>query len=153
MKKRKANNCRARAERACRALLSTNHVAVINIDPSGKQIMINWKNGRQIKSVPVVNALFEFAYNWTIYISVMCADQRGGEYVKSVEISPQGIHQVESLADAIEHYYLDLRKSCNQTHIVASGWIAIPSTASLDEAQAAKLFVAAGAWNQVRIAA
>ena len=44
MSKRKANNGFARAERSCRALLRTNHVAVVNIDPSGAQIMANWKS-------------------------------------------------------------------------------------------------------------
>lgn len=37
--KRKPNNGFARAERSCRALLRTNHVAVVNIDPSGSQII------------------------------------------------------------------------------------------------------------------
>ena len=38
-------------------------------------------------------------------------------------------------------------------HLVASGWIAIPAEITLDEAQAAKLFYAAGAWHQVKVAA
>ncbi len=36
----------------------------------------------------------------------MCRDERGAEYIKSVEISPEGIYKVERLTDAIEHYYL-----------------------------------------------
>lgn len=152
MKRRKANNCFARAERSCRALLSTNHVAVVNIDPSGSQIMVNWKNCRQIRALAIANALFDFSYRWTIYLSAMCRDERGAEYVKSVEISPEGVYKVERLTDAIEHYYLELRNSCNQTHLVASGWIAIPAEVSLEEAQAAKLFYAAGAWHQVKAA-
>ncbi|MBP0943121.1 hypothetical protein V2K16_22855 [Pseudomonas alliivorans] len=152
MKRRKANNCFVRAQRNCRALLSTNHVAVVNIDPSGLQIMANWKNHKQIRSLAIANALFDFAYRWTIYISAMCRDERGAEYVKSVEISPEGFYKVERLTDAIEHYYLELRGSCNRNHLVASGWIAIPAEVSLDEAQAAKLFYAAGAWHQVKAA-
>ncbi|MEE4683604.1 hypothetical protein V2K59_02000 [Pseudomonas alliivorans] len=152
MKRRKANNCFVRAQRNCRALLSTNHVAVVNIDPSGSQIMVNWKSCKQIRSLAIANALFDFAYRWTIYISAMCRDERGAEYVKSVEISPEGFHKVERLTDAIERYYLELRGSCNKNHLVASGWIAIPAEVSLDEAQAAKLFYAAGAWHQVKAA-
>lgn len=34
MSKRKPNNTRARVERASRALLSSNYVGVINIDPT-----------------------------------------------------------------------------------------------------------------------
>jgi len=44
--KSKPNNGFARAERSCRALLRTNYVAVVNIDPSGSQIMANWKSCR-----------------------------------------------------------------------------------------------------------
>ncbi|VVO67629.1 hypothetical protein PS865_01149 [Pseudomonas fluorescens] len=64
-----------------------------------------------------------------------------------------GIYKVERLTDAIEHYYLELRNSANPNHLVASGWIAIPDEISMDEAQAAKLFYAAGAWHQVKVAA
>lgn len=152
MKRRKQNNCFARAERSCRALLSTNHVTVVNVDPSGLQVMVNWKSHKQIRTLAIANALFDFSYRWTIYISAMCRDERGAEYVKSVEISPEGLHKVDRLTDAIEHYYLELRGTCNQKHLVASGWIAIPAEVSLDEAQAAKLFYAAGAWHQVKAA-
>ncbi len=97
MSKRKANNGFARAERSCRSLLRTNHVAVVNIDPSGAQIMANWKSCRQIRSLAIASALFDFSYRWTIYLSAMCRDERGVEYVKSVEISPEGIYKVERL--------------------------------------------------------
>ncbi len=125
---------------------------MVNIDPSGLQIMVNWKSHKQIRTLAIANALFDFSYRWTIYISAMCRDERGAEYVKSVEISPEGLHKVDRLTDAIEHYYLELRSSCNQNHIVASGWIAIPAEVSLDEAQAAKLFYTAGAWRQIKAA-
>ncbi|UVM01983.1 hypothetical protein LOY41_12045 [Pseudomonas atacamensis] len=151
--KRKPNNGFARAERSCRALLRTNHVAVVNIDPSGSQIMANWKSCRQIRSLAIANAIFDFSYRWTIYIGAMCRDERSGEYIKSVEISPEGMYKVERLTDAIEHHYLELRGTCNPNHMVASGWIAIPAKVSLGEAEAAKLFLAAGAWHQVKLAA
>ncbi len=48
MSKRKPHNMRARLERTCRALVSANHAAVVNIDPSGQQVLINWKNLKQI---------------------------------------------------------------------------------------------------------
>lgn len=48
MSKRKPHNLKARIERSCRALLSTNHVAVVNIDPSGRQGMINYKSLKNI---------------------------------------------------------------------------------------------------------
>jgi hypothetical protein len=93
--KRKPNNGFARAERGCRALLRTNHVAVVNIDPSGSQIMANWKSCRKIRSLAIANAIFDLSYRWTIYIGAICRDERGAEYIKSVEISPGGIYKVE----------------------------------------------------------
>lgn len=151
--KRKAHNLRARIERSCRAILSTNHVCVVNIDPSGRQWMFNWKTCRVIRSRPVVDAIFDVAHHWTIYISGMCVDQTGVEYLKSVEIAPIGIYLASQLTEAIEHHYTELRDSCNPQHLVAYGWIAIPAEVSLEEHQAAKLFVAAGAWSQGKVAA
>jgi len=66
---------------------------------------------------------------------------------------PGAIYKVERLTDAIEHSYVELRNSANPNHLVASGWIAVPEEISMDEAQAAKLFYAAGAWHQVKVAA
>ena len=35
--------------------------------------MVNWKNCRQIRSLAIANALFDFSYHWTIYIAAMTA--------------------------------------------------------------------------------
>lgn len=48
MSKRKAHNLQARIARSCRSLLASNHVAVVNIDPSGRQGMINYKSLKNI---------------------------------------------------------------------------------------------------------
>lgn len=40
-----------------------------------------------------------------------------------------------------------LRNSCNPNHMIASGWITAPAEVSIEEAQAAKLFYATGAWH------
>ena len=53
MSKRKPHNLKARIARSCRSLLATNHVAVVNIDPSGRQGLINWMN---CKSIPLDSA-------------------------------------------------------------------------------------------------
>lgn len=153
MKKRKANNMRARVERSCRALLSTNHVAVVNIDPSGRQGMVNWKNCKNIPpGQKIANAVCDIAHSWTIYISALCIDQFGTRYIKSTEVAPQGIYKAEHLTEVIEAHYRALRDECNPNHLAASGWIAIPSAVSLDEEQAARVFDAVGAWDQKRAA-
>lgn len=146
--KRKPHNMRTRLERACRAIVSTNHAAVVNIDPSGLQFLVNLKNCRQITSRPVVDAVCDITHRWTIYVSVMCEKPDGEQYCKSIEVAPQGNYLASHITDVIEATYRDLRSQCNPNHVRASGWIAIPTDTSLDEAQAARVFATAGAWNQ-----
>ncbi|MNZ19106.1 hypothetical protein D3C78_361300 [compost metagenome] len=154
MSKRKPNNMRNRVERSLRSILRSNHVAVVNIDPSGHQGMINWKN---CKNIPpgqrVADAVCDIPHHWVIYLSAFCMDQFGKRYYKSVEIAPQGIYLAAHLTDAIEVTYNALRDECNPNHFVGAGWIAIPAAVSLDEEQAARIFDAVGAWNQQEAAA
>ncbi|OLS61552.1 hypothetical protein [Pseudomonas putida] len=152
MSKRKPHNLRVRIERSCRALLATNHVAAVNIDPSGQQILMNWKSCKQIRSRQIVDAICDIAHRWTIYLSVMCQKPNGEQYCKSMEVAPQGNYLASHLTDVIEATYTELRTQANPNHLVASGWIAIPTDTTLDEQQAAKVFAAAGAWVQQKAA-
>lgn len=153
MKKRKPNNSRARVERACRGLVRTNHVAVVNIDPSGRQGMINYRSLKNIAPGKIGQAVCGVPHRWTIYMSTMCLDARGDRYSKSIELAPDGIYLSDHLENVIEHCYMKLRAEANQAQLVASGWIAIPDDVSLDEEHAARIFEAVGAWHQVKVAA
>ena len=153
MSKRKPHNLKARIDRSCRALLAANHVAVVNIDPSGRQGMINYKSLKSIAPGKIGKAVCEVPHRWTIYMSVLCIDARGDRYSKSVEIAPDGVYLSDHLEDVIEHCYTELRKLANQNQMVASGWIAIPESISLEEDHAARIFEAVGAWNQQKVAA
>lgn len=73
-------------------------------------------------------------------------------YHKSIEIVPQGNYRADHLTDVIETTYMDLRATANPNHLVAAGWIAIPTDTALDESEAAKVFAAVGAWNQQKAA-
>ena len=148
MSKRKPHNMRVRLERSCRALLSSNHVTVVNIDPSGHQCLINWVNCKSITGRRIVDAICDIPHRWTVYLSALCLESPGSRYTKSVEIAPQGVYLAEHLTDVIEATYRALLAECNPNHVVASGWIAIPAEVSLDEAQAAHIFDAVGAWDQ-----
>lgn len=147
MSKRKKNNPRARVERFSRAILRQYRVAVVNVDPSGRQGMVDYGT---CKSIPpgqrIADAVCDIAHPWVIYFGALCIDQFGRRYIKAAEIAPQGIYKSDSLADVIEEHYRALIDSCNPAHIVGSGWIANPSGASLDEEQAARIFDAVGAW-------
>ena len=153
MSQRKPHNRRARLERACRALLSTNHVAVVNIDPSGRQGMINWKSAKSIApGRAIADAVCDIPHCWVIYFSALCIDQFGQRYIKSQEVAPQGMYLSERLTEVIETYYRDLLASCNAKHVVGSGWIANPCGVSLTEAQADRIFDAVGAWPAKAVA-
>ncbi|WP_321374271.1 hypothetical protein [Pseudomonas extremaustralis] len=153
MSKRKPHNLQARIARSCRSLLASNHVAVVNIDPSGRQGMINYKSLKNIAPGKIGQAVCGIPHRWTIYMSAMCIDARGDRYSKSVELAPDGIYLSDHLEDVIEHCYMKLRAEANQSQMVASGWIAIPEAMSLDEAHAARIFEAVGAWSQQKVAA
>jgi len=146
---RKPHNRRARLERACRSLLRANHVAVVNIDPSGWQGMVNWKAVKRIApGQALADAICDIPHRWTIYLAGLCIGQGGERYMKSQEIAPAGIYLAEHLSDVIEACYRELCDGCNPKHLVASGWIAIPNTVSLSEAQADQIFSHVGAWRQ-----
>jgi len=151
MSKRKPHNLQARIARSCRSLLASNHVAVVNIDPSGRQGMINYKSLKNIAPGKIGQAVCGIPHRWTIYMSTMCIDARGDRYSKSVELAPDGIYLSDHLEDVIEHCYMKLRAEANQSQMVASGWIAIPDTLSLDVEHAARIFEAVGAWRQVKV--
>ncbi|WP_236202504.1 hypothetical protein [Pseudomonas carnis] len=153
MSKRKTHNLQARIARSCRSLLASNHVAVVNIDPSGRQGMINYKSLKNIAPGKIGQAVCDIAHRRTIYLSVLCIDTRGDRYSKSIEVVPDGVYLSDHLEDVIEHCYKQLRDAANQNQMVASGWIAIPESISLEEDHAARIFEAVSAWNQQKVAA
>ncbi|WP_368607540.1 hypothetical protein [Pseudomonas fulva] len=97
MSKRKPQNMRARLERTCRALVSANHAAVVNIDASGQQVLLNWTKLKQICVRQVVDTLCDVPHRWTIYLSVLRRTEFGEQYHNSIEIVPQGNYRAEHL--------------------------------------------------------
>ena len=61
-------------------------------------------------------------------------------------IEGRGTLYAAQLTDVIEAFYREHLAGCNPNHIRASAWIAIPNNVTLDEAQAARIYDAAGAW-------
>ncbi|WP_312141279.1 hypothetical protein [Stutzerimonas nitrititolerans] len=139
---------RARFERVSRAILRQFRVAVVNIDPEGRQGLVDWKTAKNIAPTPkIATAVCDLAHRWVIYIGAFCVDDQGSRYIKAVEIAPNGIYRTDSLAGVLEEHYRALVKGCNPSHIIGSGWIANPGGASLDEEQAYRVFEACGAWE------
>lgn len=48
MTKRKPHSINASLERTCRALVADKHAAAVSVDSGSHQILVNWKNLRQI---------------------------------------------------------------------------------------------------------
>lgn len=65
--------------------------------------------------------------------------------------SAAGNYRAEHLTDVIEATYTDLRATANPNHLVAAGWIAIPTDTTLEEIEAANIFNAVGAWSQQKV--
>ena len=143
----KSNIPRARLEKVSRSLLRLHRVAVVRME-NDDQYLIDWREVRAIApSRQVMGALCDISHRWVIYIGAFCLDAKGQRYMKSTEIAPDGMFKSKTLASALEHYYRELLDGCNPNHIVGSGWIAMPGGTSLDEAQAARIFEACGAWQ------
>lgn len=153
MSKRKACNRKVQIERSMKSLLRTNHAAIVSIDPSGAQAMVQWKACKQILNRKVRDAICDLAHHWTVYIAGICTHQDGSEYIQGVQIKPAGIHRFESLRDVIEHFYTQVSADCNQNHRIGMAWLAVPYDTSITDAEAAAVFSAAGAWRQVKVAA
>jgi hypothetical protein len=147
-KVRKRYNARAVLARSCRAILKTNHAAIANVQPPDKQIMIDWKHCKQIRSAPVADALCDIAHHWTIYISVFCQKPDGSQYSKSMEFSTDGMHLVANLEQVMMDEHAALVAQSNANHRIGSGWIAIPDKTSLTEEQANRVFSAMGVWSR-----
>ncbi|GFM73786.1 hypothetical protein PSCICL_47780 [Pseudomonas cichorii] len=151
-KVRKPCNRRVQIDRARRALVRTNHAAVVNVEPGDIQIMLNWKNCKQICSRPVADALCDLAHAWTVYIAVFCQEPGGVQYSKASEFTTKGAHLVANLEQLMINTHAEVCASANQKYVIGSGWIAIPDRISLTEAQANAVFSAMGVWRRARAA-
>jgi hypothetical protein len=143
----KSNIPRARLEKVSRSLLRLHRVAVVRME-NDDQYLIDWRDVRAIApSRQVMGALCDISHRWVIYIGAFCVDAKGETYMKSTEIAPDGMYKSDSLAEVLEHCYRELLTGCNPNHKIGSGWIAVPGGKGLEEAQAALIFEACGAWK------
>lgn len=150
MSKRKPCNRRVQVERALRSLIRSNHLAVVCIETTERQGLINWKNCKSIGSSQILaDAVCDIAHSWTIIVGVMCQAPDGSQYLRSEEASPQGVYLAAHLSDVIARVHDDFLATANPNQVVSSGWLAVPYNAEVTEAQAAKVFAAVGGWQPI----
>lgn len=150
MSKRKPNSAHARMVRYSRAMLRSNHVAVLDIEASSLHTLVNWKNATLITSNArraLVDALCDIPHRWTIYLAGLHRPENAEPYMKSEELALDGIYLAESLIDVIEPRVQALRPKCNPNHFIGMAWIAMPYEATLTTAEASRIFDAFGAWR------
>ena len=139
---------KAQVDRALQAVLGSNHICVVCLDPSGVQLLMNWKTGRVITPSPqLVHAVHGIAHRWTICVASLCEWDRG-RYVKSTEVKPVGVHRADRMAEVIEPFYRQVIQDSNPNHRVGSGWIAVPKDVEMDEGQVFDIFESAKGWDQ-----
>lgn len=147
MKPRKPHNMRARMQRAAGGLLRQHHACIVDASVPEVQVMLNYRNLRQVISTTVANALCDFAHHWTVYVSAIC--QNGPErWAKSVEYELAGIHVITKLPDLFEQPVKDIVASCNPKHVIGHAWIAVPDSVTLDEEHAHRIYERVGAWTK-----
>lgn len=148
-KVRKPNNPRLRVERSLRSLLKSNHVAVVCIETTDRQGLINWKSAKSIApSEAIADAVCEIAHRWIILVGVMCQAKDGSQYLRCEEARPQGVYMSAHLSDVIAKVHDDFLADANPNQVISSGWLAVPDDVEITEAQAAKVFAAVGGWKK-----
>ena len=151
MKKRRPNNAEARMVRYSRAMLRSNHVAVIDVEASNLHTLINWKKASAITTnarKALVDAVCDIPHHWTIYLAAIHRGQGGECYMKSTEVALQGVYLAKHLESVLEEHCAKLRARCNPNHLQSMAWIATPYDLTLDEAHAGHIFEMFGAWTQ-----
>lgn len=147
-KVRKPNNMQHRVQRSLRSLLKANHVAVVCIETTERQGLINWKACKSIApSQAIADAVCDIAHRWTIVVGVMCQKPNGEQYLRSEEVAPQGNYLAAHLSEVIASFHDAFLAGANPNQVVSSGWLAVPDQVEVSEAQAARVFAAVGGWQ------
>ena len=110
--------------------------------------LVNLRNGRQyLPTTSTAHIIENLTTKWCILCAVILKDQSHSSYASYYvhyfnETRKQ--HQISEEADKVHQ---ELLKSCNKTHLVNLGWIAVPHLYEFDEEQANSIFDQAGAWK------
>jgi len=149
-KKRRPNSAHARMVRYSRAMLRSNHVAVVDLEANDFQTLINWKNASLITTnarYALVDAVCDIPHHWTVFIAGICRNQLGEQYIKPTEVALPNANLAKNLGDVIQTYSDEQRAKCPPHHLIGMAWIATPYDLTLDEAHAYRVFETLGAWR------
>lgn len=145
----KANQRRARLHRMSRTILRQNDLCVVYTDvPTERHGIFSARTMLPVRaSEQLVEMICGLPHHWTIYLAAFCRDQLGQQYMKAVEIEPQGQYLSDQLESVLREQYRALLDTCNQQHIEGGGWIASPIGRQLSETEAAQIFESIGVWR------
>lgn len=139
MSKRKKNNELQRTKRI--AALSLKDCVIVYLSGRGCKYLFSIKHMLPVKCTPTIDrAMHNIRWHWTVYISVICTNADGSEYIKSEEIAPSGEYFYSELAEVLNEMHSDLFRSVNGNHNPRPAWIAAPRMSTFDEKQAAEIY-------------
>lgn len=97
------------------------------------QKFVRWFDLRKMQDVEkgpnaTVQQFLDFAWPWTIELSVICRDQSGNEYVSSEVTHCQSAYRHEDprLLEFLNKEHQKFIKSQNSLHMITASWIAVP---------------------------
>ena len=88
-----------------------------------------------------IDAMSKSPHYWSVLISVICRDQNGSEYAKSMQITTSEPYIQSQLTDVLGEYHKQLLDESNQMHKVNAAWVAIPDRIDWDEELACEIYL------------
>lgn len=128
------------------ALRSTALGFVVGSDD--KMVFINLKtNQRTNPTLPIIKALTNVKYKWSVLCAVSLRAQDGGEYLQCIEIESKAPEYQNDMTATLSEHHNQLIKECNQAHICTVAWLAVPYTSEWDIKNTTTTLNALGAWD------
>lgn len=148
MSARKSHCMKSRMDRAMRGLLRQHKACIVDASLPEIQVVMHYKNGRQIISQQVSDALTNVAHRWTVNVIALCVAQGGERYLKRTEFVTASMYMADHLGDEIENQYRELADICNPAHLIGNAWIAIPDSVALGGDQVEMILESVRAWTE-----
>lgn len=132
---RKKYNPHRQVQKAAKAILGNTYAIWHTFDD--KKAELYHRNGKQVRMTqPIVTALTEYRYQWSLFLAAFGVDQWGKPYMKSEVILSKEEYTHAELCDFLNDQHRALIDGMNQNQFVGCGWIASIKGTDLSEKEA-----------------
>ncbi|MDG3089157.1 hypothetical protein P7F88_25175 [Vibrio hannami] len=116
----------------------------------GEGIYVYAKNGERQHITKVAADVFpRIQLKWSVTCYVMCRDNNGQDYLKSIVITLDEERSHKTIKSAISELHWNfLQNECNENHILTAGWIATKAGEEVSDDIAYKVFDDIGVWRE-----